>query len=86
MLLLVGVLDEEEQSLSGLAGPGNNGVSNLGLLAAKVVAEVGGGDGLLAEPEVLLREAEGAAALLASCLFGFCCISHSLLQTRRLVA
>ena len=62
MLLLVGVLDEEKEALSGLAGPGDNGVGNLRLLAAEVLPEVVGGNGLLAEPEVLLGEAEGAGS------------------------
>ena len=60
VLLLVGVLDEEKKALAGLAGPGDNRVGSLGLLAAEVLPEVVGGDGLLAEPEVLLGEAEGA--------------------------
>jgi len=62
VLLLVGVLDEEKEALSGLAGPGDNGVGNLGLLAAEVLPQVVGGNGLLAEPEVLLGEAEGAGS------------------------
>ena len=60
MLLLVGVFDEEKEALSSLAGPGDNGVGNLGLLAAEVLPQVVCGNGLLAEPEVLLGEAEGA--------------------------
>ena len=60
MLLLIGVLGEEEKTLSSLAGPGDHRVGNLGLLAAQVLAEVGSRDWLLAEPEVLLREAERA--------------------------
>lgn len=70
MLLLVGVLDEEQKALSGLAGPRNNRVSNLGLLATKVLAQVGGRDWLLAEPEVLLGEAESTGAIV-SMLQGF---------------
>jgi hypothetical protein len=63
VLLLVGVLDEVKQTLAGLAGPCDNRVSNLRLLAAEVLSQVGRRDGLLAEPEVLLGEAEGAAVL-----------------------
>ena len=59
VLLLVCVLDEEEKTLSGLARPRSDRVGNLGLLAAEVLAQVLGRDGLLAEPEVLLGEAEG---------------------------
>ena len=65
MLLLVGVLNEEKETLSGLAGPSDDGVGDLGLLAAKVLAQVVRVDGLLAEPEILLGEAEGAVNLLA---------------------
>lgn len=61
-LLLVGVLDEEEKALSGLAGPRGSGVCNLRLLATEVLSKVGGGNRLLAEPEVLLGEAESAAS------------------------
>jgi hypothetical protein len=64
VLLLVGVLNEVEKTLSGLAGPRSNGVSNLGLLTTEVLPQVGGGNGLLAEPEVLLGETECAADLL----------------------
>jgi hypothetical protein len=61
VLLLVGVLDEVEQTLAGLAGPRSDGVSDLGLLATEVLPQVGGRDSLLAEPEVLLSETESAA-------------------------
>jgi hypothetical protein len=61
VLLLVGVLNEVEKTLSGLAGPRSDGVSNLRLLATEVLPQVGGGDSLLAEPEVLLGETESAA-------------------------
>jgi hypothetical protein len=71
VLLLVGVLDEVEQTLSGLAGPRSDGVGDLGLLATEVLPQVGGRDGLLAEPEVLLGEAESAAGLLACASGGF---------------
>ena len=64
-ILLVGVLDEEDETLSGLAGPRSSGVRNLGLLATKVLSEAGCGDGLLAEPEELLGEAESATSWLA---------------------
>jgi hypothetical protein len=70
VLLLVSVLHEEQQTLSSLAGPGGNGVGNLGLLAAEVLPQVVGSNGLLSEPEVLLGEAEGAARQLARCSFG----------------
>lgn len=65
VLLLVSVLDEEEETLSGLAGPRSGGVSDLGLLAAEVLSEAGGRNRLLAEPEVLLNKAEGAVSWLA---------------------
>lgn len=67
VLLLVSVLDEEQKTLSGLAGPGNDWVRDLGLLAAEVLAQVGGGNGLLAKPEVLLGEAECAAFEVRNC-------------------
>jgi hypothetical protein len=80
------VLDEEQKALSGLAGPSSSGVGDLRLLAAEVLSKAGGRDGLLAEPEVLLSEAESAASLLvfdpdicrATC--------YLLLQARGLVA
>jgi len=60
-LLLVGVLDEEQEALSGDARPGSRGVGDLSLLATQVLGEAGCWDGsLLAEPEVLLRVAEDA--------------------------
>jgi hypothetical protein len=65
VLRLVGVLDKVEQTLSGLAGPRSNTVGNLGLFAAEVLPEVGRWDGLIAEPEVLLRKAEGAAMFVS---------------------
>lgn len=65
VLLLFGVLDEEEETLARLAGPGNNGVSNLGLLATKIGAQVSRGDRLLAKPEVLLGEAECTTATVS---------------------
>ena len=65
VLLLVSVLDEEEETLSCLAGPRSGGVSDLGLLAAEVLSEAGGRNRLLAEPEVLLNKAEGAVSWLA---------------------
>lgn len=61
------MLDEVEESLAGLAGPRSNGVRNLGLLAAEVFAQAGSWNSLLAEPEVLLGEAEGAVSWLACC-------------------
>jgi len=69
VLLLVGVLDEEQQTLAGLAGPGDNRVSDLWLLAAEVLSQVGGLNGLLSEPEVLLGEAEGAAVICQPCSY-----------------
>lgn len=60
--LLVGVLGEEEQALASLARPSDGLVGVLALLATKVAAEaVLGNGGLLAEPEVLLRESEAPA-------------------------
>ena len=63
MLLLVRVLDKVHETFASLAGPCDNRVSHLGFLAAQVLAQVGLGDWLLAEPEVLLGEAERAAIL-----------------------
>jgi len=77
VLLLVGVLDKVEQTLSGLAGPCGNGVGDVGLLATEVLPQVGRRDGLLAEPEVLLGEAECAACRLACDL----CVRMSLVLT-----
>jgi hypothetical protein len=76
MLLLVGVLDEKEETLASLAGPRDNGVSDLGLLAAKVLPQVVRCDGLLAEPEVLLGEAEGAVLSLAVVLMYLRRLTH----------
>jgi hypothetical protein len=63
MLLLVRVLHKVHQTLASLAGPCDNRVSDLGLLATQVLAQVGLVDWLLAEPKVLLGETEGAAVL-----------------------
>lgn len=53
--LLIGMLDEVQKTLASDAGPGSSGVGNVGLLAAKVGAQAGSGNGgLVAEPEVLL--------------------------------
>lgn len=65
-LLLVGMLHEVEEALAGLTGPRSDGVRNLGLLATEVFPKAGCWDRLLAEPEVLLSEAESAVSLLAS--------------------
>jgi hypothetical protein len=85
VLLLIGVLDEEEQTLSGLTRPSNNRVSDLGLLATEVLAQVVRCDRLLAEPEILLGEAEGAGIVVSTGSE----VSRTidlLLQTRCLVA
>lgn len=50
------MLGEVEQALSGLVGPGGNGVRDLGLLATEVLAELLGRNSLVAEPEILLGE------------------------------
>lgn len=64
-LLLVCVLGEEEQTLSGDARPGSRGIGNVGLLAAKVVGQARRWDsGLLAEPEVLLGVTEDTSRAL----------------------
>lgn len=89
VLLLVCVLDEEEKTLSGLARPRSDRVSNLGLLAAEVLAQVLSWDRLLAEPEVLLGEAEGATmsvSMLFRLFFFSLATRDSLLEARRLVA
>ena len=59
------MLDEEEETLSGLARPSDDRVSDLGLLTAEVLSKVVSGNGLLAEPEVLLSEAESAALMIS---------------------
>lgn len=65
-LFLIGVLDEEQQSLAGDAGPSSSRVGDIGLLATKILGEAGGGNGgLLTEPEVLFGETEDAIARLA---------------------
>lgn len=61
MGLVISVLDEVEETLAGLAGPGGGWVGNLWLLATEVVAEVLGRDGLFAEPEVPAGELEAPA-------------------------
>ena len=63
VLLLVGMLDKVEETLASLAGPRSDGVGDLGLLAAQVLLQVRGWDRLLAEPKVLLGEAESAAII-----------------------
>lgn len=65
MLLLVSVLGEEEQTLASLAGPGDDRVGNFRLFATEVLPQVGRVDGLVAEPEVLLGEAECAASSIS---------------------
>ena len=60
------MLDEEKETLSSLAGPGNGRVGNLRLLATEVLAQALSGDGLLAEPEELLSKAEGAAVVVST--------------------
>ena len=63
MLLLVGMLDEVKETLASLAGPRGHRVGDLGLLTTEVLLQVGGWDRLLAEPKVLLGEAESAACM-----------------------
>ena len=58
--LLVGLLSEKEQTLSGLTCPSRDWVCNLWLLRAKVVAHVLGGDGTVTKPDVSLGEFEFA--------------------------
>lgn len=48
------LLVEEEQALAGLAGPCNDSVRDLRLLATEEEIEVLGCNGLVAEPEFLL--------------------------------
>lgn len=52
-LLALG-LDEVEETLAGLAGPGGDWVGDLGFGATEVVAQRLGRDGLVTEPEVAL--------------------------------
>lgn len=85
-LLLVGVLDEEQKALAGLAGPSSSGVGDLRLLTAEVLSKAGGRDGLLTEPEVFLSEAESAASLLVSDPDTCRATCYLLLQARGLVA
>lgn len=65
----VTLLVEEEKALAGLAGPCNNRVRDLGLLASQVGAKVLGSDWGVAEPELLLGESELPAELLAPRVF-----------------
>lgn len=55
--LLGSELAKEQESLSGLGSPGGIVVADLLLLTAKVVAQVLGLDGSVAQPEVVLLEA-----------------------------
>ena len=55
----VSLLVEEEQTLASLAGVGDNGVGHLGLLTAHERVHVLRRDGVIAEPEFLLRRDEG---------------------------
>lgn len=68
------MLDEVEEALASLAGPGGSGMSDLGLLATEVVAQAGDGDSLLAEPEVLLGEAESAVAWISPVTSTWCLV------------
>ena len=84
-LLLVSVLRVEEQTLSSLARPGSDRVSNLRLLTAKVLGEARGWHRLLAEPDVLLGEAKRAATMVSTTMKAINS-QYLLLKTRRLVA
>lgn len=48
------LLVEEKKAFAGLAGPGDDCVGNLGLLATKVQIELLRGDGLIVQPKLLL--------------------------------
>lgn len=56
--LVLGALGEEEQTLASLASPGGNGVGNGRLLVLVEHGQVLGLDGLLAEVEETLGEAQ----------------------------
>lgn len=58
------LLDKEQKTLSGLAGPCNDWVRNLSLLTTEVEVEVCWCYWLVAEPEVLLGESELPGELL----------------------
>lgn len=60
-------------------------MGDFGLLATEVLGKAGGWNRLLAEPEVLLREAERAEAMVSTVVIAIN-PQHSLLETRRLVA
>lgn len=64
MGLLFGVLGEEKETLAGLACPGSCGVCDFCLVTTEVRSELVVGDGLLAEPEVLLGELQAPVLLL----------------------
>lgn len=57
VLLVLLVLGVVEQAFTGLAGPGGNRVG-IGLGVLEEIAELVGGDSLIAEPEVNLLRAE----------------------------
>ena len=54
--LVLSALSEEEETLAGDAGPGSVGVGHIRLLAVEIGREMLVSDGLLSEPEELLRE------------------------------
>lgn len=66
------LLVEEEEALASLAGPGSDGVGNLGLLATEEEAQVLGSDSSVVEPELLLRESELPGSMLVAIRFFFC--------------
>lgn len=64
------LLVEEQEALAGLRCPGNDGVCDLRLLAAKVEVEVLWLDGLVAQPELLLARDERPFVGVSGCCLG----------------
>lgn len=56
--LVLGALGQKKQTLTGLASPGNGSVSNSGLLVLAEDVEVLGLDGIVAEVQETLGEAQ----------------------------
>ena len=58
MILVLGALGKEQKAFPGLTGMGYIVVSNLRLFTSKILGEMLGFDGFIAEPEEFLREYE----------------------------
>lgn len=58
MILVLGALGKEQKAFAGLASMRYVVMGNLRLITSKILGEMLGFDGFVAEPEVLLREYE----------------------------